>query len=378
MLEILYEGYSTDRDPITKEPVAEKVTTMYRNPQSYTQLQLSINYKYNPNHPGCLENELLRSPEYQGIEEKLARLVPVYTKILEAEPPPRVWLTVTAITLSTNENGEIESTLSEDKEEAVTILHTSKIPADVPKIRFDRLYDLRSIDPVMYTAQYESETCALKMSSTVNEELFKAEVNGRIKLGQCPHINEMIGVVINNPYIPERSYVEGMLLQYCPAGDLLNVLSNADHPTGMELKHKWAVQIAHGIMELHKKGIIHGDLCSRNVVIHDEEDAQIIDISTNMGYRPTHRLFTLSRDDQRNDVYALGVTIWEMLHDGKEVPANKGDDFTTFAGEDGSEELVAAMKSCLGTDGDKIPSMEEIFEMLGGYKICGCDEDNEA
>ena len=69
-----------------------------------------------------------------------------------------------------------------------------------------------------------------------------------------PHVAKLVGVVVHN------SYVEGFLLEYCSRGDLKSLLKESHPPVAMSRKDRWAAQIAHGILMIHKAGIFHGDL----------------------------------------------------------------------------------------------------------------------
>jgi hypothetical protein len=70
---------------------------------------------------------------------------------------------------------------------------------------------------------------------------------------------------------------------------------------------------------LHKVGLIHDDLRRDNVVINENDDAQIIDISNGTAFMMGWRLVLDGYDDPRRDIYGLAVIIWEIIHDRDDV-----------------------------------------------------------
>jgi serine/threonine protein kinase len=121
-------------------------------------------------------------------------------------------------------------------------------------------------------------------------------------------------------FTPDRSYVQGIVLEYYPKGTLKSLLRRSDPPIESSMKKRWAAQIAHGISAMHAAGVIHGDLRCENVIVDENDNAHIIDICNGaafmMGWHPVLDRF----DDPRRDVYSLAVTIWEMIHDGDDPP----------------------------------------------------------
>jgi serine/threonine protein kinase len=293
-------------DPLTKVVTYQKLTTLYKNPLSHTQLQISVGYRYNETFPSAIENQLLRSSEYEEWEQKKKALVPLFTRVLESSCH-KIWLTVTGLEFRTvADDGELAWKTFEDKEEILARIPASDIPPHVTMIDISELTDVSDLSGSVYTAEYQDKTHAVKIHEESYQNTdFRAEVEARIRMGKLPHVVGMIGLVINNFRVPDRSYVQGILIEYCPKGTLKSLLRASDPPVEPSIKKRWAAQIAHGISAIHGAGLIHGDLRCENVVVDENEDARIIDISNGsafmMGWHPV-----LDRvDDPRRDVYGL-------------------------------------------------------------------------
>ena len=87
-------------------------------------------------------------------------------------------------------------------------------------------------------------------------------------------------------------------------------------------------QIAQGLCYVHEKGLIHRDICPKNVMLTGEGEGKLIDFGvaisrgdrvTDTGRRtgrPSYMAPELVRHnvfDERTDIYAFGVTMYEIL-----------------------------------------------------------------
>ena len=133
----------------------------------------------------------------------------------------------------------------------------------------------------------------------------------------------MKAVVVGYSPFENTSYVDGMLLQYCSKGSIKHLLQSSDHPISSARKQRWAAQIAHGISNIHKADLIHGDLRCENVVVDENDDAYVADLQNGTTWMRGWHADLDDHDDPRRDVYSLGVTIWELIHDGDD-PQSKG------------------------------------------------------
>lgn len=124
----------------------------------------------------------------------------------------------------------------------------------------------------------------------------------------------------------------------CESGTYYVVMEYVDGPNLASLIHAHSPllegrrisiirQIAHGLAYIHGKGLIHRDVCPKNVLVDSTGHAKLIDFGVavaktdklkNTGRRtgrPSYMAPELIRDntfDVRTDIYAFGVTIYEI------------------------------------------------------------------
>ena len=121
-----------------------------------------------------------------------------------------------------------------------------------------------------------------------------------------------------------------LVTQLMPLGCLLDYVRNNKDKIGSKPLLNWCTQIARGMAYLEERRLVHRDLAARNVLVQTPSCVKITDFGlakllninedeykANGGKMPikwlaleciTHRVFT-----HKSDVWAFGVTVWELF-----------------------------------------------------------------
>ena len=367
------DSQTEESDPTTGLTISQKLVTWYTNPITNARHQISVSYQFNETNASAIENELLRSPEYDLMTDKKNILEPLYTKEL-ASNLHKLWPTITGLEVHTNNNGDLQWRYFEDKEEALVLIPVGDIPEHIPRIDTSELKNVAKLDvgPI-YTVWYRDQMYIVKvLQEACQNKVFRAEVEARIKIGKAPHIVGMVGVVTVKSPIDSQLYVQGILLEYCVKGALKCLLKRSDPPVQRHLKERWAAQIAHGISIIHEAGVIHGDLRCENIVVDKDNNARIIDITDGWAYMVGWNAVPEEGRDPRRDIYSVGVTIWEIFHDGENPPSGSMALSMDQRGLDIGDTTKCVVEDCVAKKASERPPLMKVMEMLGCYNTCGC------
>jgi hypothetical protein len=363
-------------DPVTNLPISKKFTTSYIDPVTGERNRISVSYEYNKQFADAFENQLLRSPVYEDFVYKANVLNEFINKEIKSYSFT-MSPTVTALKFVTaTADGKFQWESYEDPESMLNFVPAIQVPQHIPRINFQHLSEITEM-PVAVNAAFTARFLGVKFFikahvDHLQEFAFPRELESRIKIGDVPHICPLLGIVVQDSPIDGKSYVQGMLLEYAEQGTLLQVLRYSDPPIKPVIKELWAAQIAHGLAGIHRAGVTHGDLKSENIVVDDNDDILIIDIGDGISFSPGWRAKLDSFKDPRRDVYSLGVTIWELIHDGEELPCIGCALPIDRRGQNHHESFVSLIDDCHVEFADKRLSLSAVIDRLGGSDKCGC------
>lgn len=179
-----------------------------------------------------------------------------------------------------------------------------------------------------------------------------------------------------------------LITQLMPLGCLLDYVRNNKDKIGSKALLNWSTQIARGMSYLEERRLVHRDLAARNVLVQtpscvkitDFGLAKLLDFDSDTyraagGKMPIkwlalecirHRIFT-----NKSDVWAFGVTIWELLTYGSRPYENIAARDVPDLIEVGhklpqpdicSLDVYCTLLSCWVLDADARPTFKQLAE----------------
>ncbi|PKY47462.1 kinase-like protein [Rhizophagus irregularis] len=181
-----------------------------------------------------------------------------------------------------------------------------------------------------------------------------------------------------------------MVLQYADGGSLREYLEYNKDLTWFD-KLRFAQEITKGILWIHDKKIIHRDLHSNNILVHQRKIkisdfglSEMIDHSTRsfVGGIPAYmepQLFISNEYclDEKSDVYSLGVLMWEISSGQPPFNFKSPEQVISLITNNKREmpiygtpiKYVSLYRECWQQDPQLRPTTEEVFNKLESIPI---------
>ncbi|GAB0139221.1 hypothetical protein EsDP_00007434 [Epichloe bromicola] len=112
-----------------------------------------------------------------------------------------------------------------------------------------------------------------------------------------------------------------LLLQFQQNGSIRQYRTRSHQPVSLQILLRWAEQIARGVIFLHKKNVLHGDLSCNNIFIDADLNARIGDFAGSSidglpfltVYETSHALPGDTSVSIKRELFALGSTLYELM-----------------------------------------------------------------
>jgi serine/threonine protein kinase/Flp pilus assembly protein TadD len=235
-----------------------------------------------------------------------------------------------------------------------------------------------------------------KLDRTVAIKSAKAGLGKRLPpevlhASEISHPNVCKTFEIHTAYTPEGE-VDFISMEFLEGETLSARLRQGPLPKGEALAI--ALQLCDGLSEAHRKGIIHGDLKSSNVILAIMADGSVRAVITDFGLarRPNAseqdlladvlagtpaymapELWKGAKPSVATDIYALGVVLWELI--SGQSPNDLGVTATTLSWSERpkwkppggyGKKWDRVLARCLETDPEhRFKSAEEVAQALG-------------
>ena len=292
--------------------------TYAEKPNLWRRVTISLDYRNAP--PDSLEADL-STIHYQ--RDKSFR---IYEAIRESLAEIQYYDTVTNLKLETTpEDGQLHVHVREDANEIIQYPSISMFD-HVRCPRFNEaIIDFDShLSGFVYKVHLGDRTVIKKEipgPDTVDE--FMYEVNALDASCDSENVIKLEGLVTDD----HGTIVKGLLISFASQGAVVDMIYDFRKSSQLpwHRREKWAKQIVNGLSDIHEAGFVQGDFTLSNIVIDEEDNAQIIDINRRgcpVGWEPPE-LGRLIDSGQRigmcistkTDLFQLGMVLWALAEE---------------------------------------------------------------
>ena len=291
--------------------------TYAETPQKWRRLTVSCDYRDVPED--SLEHDL-QQLSFQ--RDKSAR---IYESIRMSLPDIQFYDTVTNLKLETIDD-RLHVHVTEDVNEIINYPHTHAVQhIDCPRYLESELHFETHMSGFVYKVSVRGNTWIKKEipgPDSVDEFLY--EINALTELTGSTNVIELKGLVVNT----EQTLVKGLLIGFAEQGALVDILYDDKGHIPWSKRAQWAKQIVRGLSEIHEAGFVQGDFTLSNIVVDENDEAQIIDINRRgcpVGWEPPE-IAKLIDSGQRismyigvkSDLFQLGMVLWGIAEEEDE------------------------------------------------------------
>ena len=319
-----------------KSPREKFFLTYAEKPDKWKRVTVSCDYRDAPED--SLEADLQKL-HYQ--KDKSAR---IYESIRMSLPEIQFYDTVTNLKLETKDE-RLHVHVTEDVNEIIPYPSTHLVE-HLPCYQYkeSELHFDEHMSGFVYRVNVGEHTWIKKEipgPDSVDEFLY--EVNALSELVDARNVIRLQGLVVNE----DKSLIKGLLLSYAEKGALIDILydSKEGHIPSVSWarRERWAKQIVQGLSSIHEAGFVQGDFTLSNIVIDENDEAQIIDINRRgcpVGWE-SPEMVPLVESGQRlsmyigvkSDLYQLGMVLWALAME-KDEPERQPRPLTLDDAED--------------------------------------------
>lgn len=291
--------------------------TYAETPQKWRRLTVSCDYRDVPED--SLEHDL-QQLSFQ--RDKSAR---IYESIRMSLPDIQFYDTVTNLKLETMDD-RLHVHVTEDVNEIIHYpsVHTVQhIPC--PRFLESELHFEAHMSGFVYKVRVREHIWIKKEipgPDSVDEFLY--EINALTELTGSTNVIELKGLVTNNG----RTLVKGLLIGFAEQGALVDILYDNRGALPWSKRASWAKQIVRGLSQIHEAGFVQGDFTLSNIVIDDNDEAQIIDINRRgcpVGWEPPEVAKLIDSGQRismyigvKSDLFQLGMVLWGIAEEEDE------------------------------------------------------------
>lgn len=292
--------------------------TYAERPNQWRRVTISLDYRNAPED--SLEADL------STLHFQRDKSMRIYEAIRESLPDIQYYDTVTNLKLETTaDDGQLHVHVREDANEIISYPPISLFNhVRCPRFNESAVDFDSHLSGFVYKVRLNGRVVIKKEipgPDTVDEFLY--EVNALDALLRADNIVQLEGLVTDD----RGELVKGLLISYASRGALVDMIYDFRGTSQLpwHRREKWARQIVNGLAHVHEAGFVQGDFTLSNIVIDDDDNAQIIDINRRgcpVGWEPPE-LGRLIDSGQRigmcigvkTDLFQLGMVLWALAEE---------------------------------------------------------------